>query len=541
MTMPWRMPQLKGLPWSCCGGMAVMALALAGCAMGPDYQRSSAPVPSQYKELEGWKPAAPQPIDASQPWWALYEDPLLDQLQRKAVVDNQTLRSWEAAWRQAEAMLRQARAGLWPTLSGSAAVRRSGTMGHGNRLELPAGLDNQLGQSLDTSGFDTSRNRTTYSTSLDAFWDVDLWGRLRRTVESQAANAQASAADLAAAQLSIQTQLASAYFQLRAQDARIAILEQAAAAYERSLRITRNKYVAGIVTSADVALAQTQLESTRAQAVNARISRAQLEHAIAVLTGQPPGDFTLATTALPQEVPVVPVGLPSTLLERRPDIAAAERRMAAANAQIGIAQTAFFPDLVLSGSFGYSSSALDRLFKAASNVWAFGPQLTETLFDAGARSARLAQARAFHEQTIADYRSAVLLAFQQVEDELASLRQLEQQTAIQARALAAAREAERLETNQYLAGTVDYTNVVTAQQNALDNEQAMLTIQEARLVSSVALIQALGGSWQQPAPGAQPYDHALAPESAPGGQLGPAPANAQPMVSRPAVGRDGNG
>lgn len=523
MKNPWHALRPKGLPWPCSGFMAVMALVLAGCAMGPDYRRSSAAVPSQYKELQGWRPAVPQPIDANQPWWALYGNPQLDQLQRGAVVNNQTLRSWEAAWRQSEAALRQARAGLWPTLSGSGAVRRSGTMGHGNRLELPAGLDSQLGQSLDTSGFDTARNRTTYSTSLDALWDVDLWGRIRRTVESQAANAQASAADLAAAQLSIQAQLASAYFQLCAQDERIAILEQAAAAYERSLRITRNKYAVGVITSADVALAQTQLESTRAQAVNARISRAQLEHAIAVLTGQPPGDFTIARTTLPQNVPVVPAGLPSALLERRPDIAAAERRMAAANAQIGIAQTAFFPDLTLSGSFGYSSSAADRLFKAASNVWAFGPQLAETLFDAGARSARLAQAKAFHEQTMADYRSTVLLAFQQVEDELASLRQLEEQTAIQGRALDAAREAERLETNQYLAGTVDYTSVVTAQQNALDNEQAMLTIQEARLVSSVALIQALGGSWQQPALAARTLPNYQTPVPPSG------PAMPQPM------------
>lgn len=483
--------------------LASIVLILAGCAMGPNYRRSSAPVPTQYKELEGWKQATPQAIDPNLPWWALYQDPLLDQLQQKAVVDNQTLRSWEATWRQSQAMLREARAGLWPTLSGSGAVRRSGTMGHGNRFEFPSGFNNQSGQSLDTSRLDTKRTRTTYSTSLDAFWDVDLWGRIRRTVESQAANAQASAADLAAAQLSIQAQLATAYFQLRAQDARIDIFNRAAAAYERSLQIARNKYAVGIVTSADVALAQTQLESTRAQAVNAHISRAQLEHAIAVLTGQPPGDFTLTSTTLPQEIPVVPPGLPSTLLERRPDIAAAERGMAAANAQIGIALAAFFPDLTLSGSFGYSSSAADRLFKAASNVWAFGPQLAETLFDAGARSARLAQARAFHEQTIADYRSTVLLAFQQVEDQLASLRQLEEQTAIQARALAAAREAERLETNQYLAGTVDYSNVVTAQQNALDNEQAMLTIREARLVASVALVQALGGSWQAPAPADQ--------------------------------------
>ena len=483
--------------------LAGAVLMLPGCAMGPDYRRSSAPVPAHYKELAGWKPAAPQPIDTSKPWWQLYQDPLLDQLQRKAVVDNQTLRSWEAAWRQSDALLREARAGLWPTLSASGAVRRSGTMGHGNRFELPSGLSNQLGQSLDTGQFDTRRTRTTYSTSLDALWDVDLWGRIRRTVESQAANAQASAADLAAAQLSIQGQLATAYFQLRAQDARIDLLGQAAAAYERSLAIARNKYAAGIVTSADVALAQTQLESTRAQAVNARIGRAQLEHAIAVLTGQPPGDFALTKTALPQAIPVVPPGLPSALLERRPDIAAAERRMAAANAQIGIAQAAFFPDLTLSGSFGYSSSAADRLFKAASNAWAFGPQLAETLFDAGARSARLAQAWAFHEQTIADYRSTVLMAFQQVEDQLASLRHLEEQAIIQARALAAAREAERLETNQYRAGTVDYSTVVTAQQNALDNEQAMLTIQEARLVASVALVQAVGGSWQQPPAAAQ--------------------------------------
>lgn len=458
-------------------GIALCALALvSACAVGPDYVRPAAPVPVAYKELEGWKRAEPRVAASGAPWWSIYSDPVLDGLLRQVDVNNQNLRAAEAAYRQAEALVRETRAGYFPTVNLDATGQRAkaGTSG-----------------STTTS----SRIRNSFNASSSATWELDVWGRIRRAVESDTATAQASAADLASARLSAQGQLATAYFQLRVDDEIKRLLDATAAAYQRSLEIAQNRYAVGVATRADIAQAQAQLETTRSQAVGIGVQRAQLEHAIAVLTGQPPASFSIAPVELSTDVPVVPTGVPSELLERRPDIAAAERLMAAANAEIGVAEAAYFPAVTLSASYGFASSTLDNLFRAASHVWSLGAQGTQPLFDGGLRGAQVDFARAAYDQRVAAYRQVVLTGFQQVEDDLSTLRILEEQAALQAGAVAAADEAERLTLNQYQAGTVAYTSVVTAQATALSARQSALTILQSRLAASVALVQALGGGW----------------------------------------------
>jgi NodT family efflux transporter outer membrane factor (OMF) lipoprotein len=495
------------LPAVCAGGRVIaMTLAvstLGACAMGPDYERPTSSVAQTYKELADWKVAEPRDGEERGPWWTAFDDPVLDALVQRVEVSNQTLAANEAAFRQARAVVEQTRSQLYPTLSANASVRRtgrgsgSGSGGFGNFSGT--GTDTLLDGNTNAVAFSSagvSNNpQTRYQPSLTASWDLDVWGRIRRTIESDVASAQASAADLAAAKLSAQAELATDYFQLRAADEQKQLLEYSAAAYERSLRITQNQYQWGIATRGDVAQAETQLESTRAQAIGVSIQRAQFEHAIAVLAGMPPADLSIAPAELGLVPPPVPAGLPSVLLERRPDVAAAERRVAAASAQIGVAEAAYFPDITLTSSVGYATTALGSLFDSSNFAWSLGVALAETVFDAGSRSAVVAQARAGYDQAIANYRQTALASFQDVEDQLASLRILEQQAAVQERAVAAAREAERLQLNQYKAGTVDYTSVVTAQQAALSNEQTALTIRQNRFASTVALIRALGGGW----------------------------------------------
>jgi NodT family efflux transporter outer membrane factor (OMF) lipoprotein len=328
-----------------------------------------------------------------------------------------------------------------------------------------------------------------------ASWEPDLWGRIRRTVESETANAQASAADLASARLSAQSQLAQDYFELRIADELKRLLEATMAAYQRTLDITRNRYEVGVAAKSDVVTAETQLENTHAAAVNVEAQRDPLEHAIAVLIGKTPSEFSIETAPLFGNVPAIPYGVPSTLLERRPDIAAAERKISAANAQIGVAISAYFPTLTLSASTGYDSSTLSQLLEASNRVWSVGPQLAETLFDAGARRAQVAGARASYNETVANYRQSVLVGIQQVEDNLATLRVLAHQAEVQNRAVELARQAEQLTLNSYKAGVVDYTSVVQAQATALSSEQSALTIRQSRLIASVSLIAALGGGW----------------------------------------------
>ena len=463
--------------------MSGVALLLSACAVGPDYRRPSASMPAQYKEA-GWKLG--EPLDAIDrgAWWSVYNDPVLDGLERQIDISNQNLLAAEAAFRQAEFVVAQARAQFFPTATVNASAQRSrggGTAGSGT---TPIG-----------GGGGGGRITNFFSTSTAASWTPDLWGRVRRTVESNVASAQASAGDLASARLAAQGALASDYLQLRVADELKRLLDATAKAFAESLRITRNQYNAGTASASDVAQAETQLRSTEAQAIAVGVTRAQLEHAIAVLIGKPPAELSIAPSDVVTEVPVVPAGLPSVLLERRPDIAATERQMAAANAQIGVAEAAFYPTITLSADYGVMALQIAKLFTDQARFWAFGSSLAQTVFDAGARSAVVEEARAFFDQTIANYRQTVLTGFQQVEDQLAALRILADQAETEAAAVKSAREAERIINNQWLAGTVAYTSVVVAQTTALANEATALNIRQNRLVASAALIQALGGGW----------------------------------------------
>ena len=451
----------------------MLALAvLSGCAAGPDYHRPAVATPAAYKEARGWKRAQPQDQAPRGEWWAVYGAAQLDALVPQVAVSHQNVIAAAAQVRQAQALLGSARAAYFPTLS--------------------AGLSASRGRALTQTNAVSDSDRL----SLSAGWEADLWGRIARSVEASGAQAQASSADLRSALLSAQATLVESYLQLRVNDAERRLLEQTIAAYRRSLAITRNQYRAGIVGRSDVAQAETQLESTQAQAIDLGVARAQLEHAIAVLLGRPPADFSLASTGTLPRLPTIPVGLPADLLERRPDIAAAERRMAAANAQIGVAQAAYFPDLSFSASGGFQNSSFAQLTTLPNRFWSLGPSLALSLFDGGARSAQKQQAVAAYDASVAGYRQTVLAAFQEVEDNLAALRILAEEARAQDSARKSAAEALRLAENQYRAGTVSYLNVVVAQTAALGADRASLAIAGNRLVASVSLQKALGGDWR---------------------------------------------
>jgi NodT family efflux transporter outer membrane factor (OMF) lipoprotein len=446
------------------------AALLSGCAVGPDYHRPKFDTTATFKEQGDWKPSEPEDTLNRGPWWRIFDDPVLDGLEQQIDVSNQNLKAVTDAYRQAQALLAQARAGFWPTIAASASRQRQGVA--------------------------TSRPDTVNGLNADAKWTLDIWGQTRRNVESSVASAQASAAAVAAERLAVQASLATTYFELRAQDSLQKLLDDTVADEQRSLEITQNRYSYGVAAKADVVTAQTQLLSGQAQQVNAAIGRAQFEHAIAVLIGQQPAAFSLPVAPLRGDVPTTPAGVPSTMLERRPDVAEAERKMASANAQIGVAVAAYFPNLTLSGSAGYSNTGfLNELIESNNLVWAVGPALAETLFDGGLRRAQTAQARAAYDVSVDDYRQTVLTSLQQVEDNLVTLRVLERQAAIEDETVMAAREAERLTLNQYKAGTVPYTSVITSQTTTLASEQTALTVQLNRLSASVALIEAIGGGW----------------------------------------------
>ena len=470
--------------WRASGTVAALLL-LAACSAGPDYQRPEVAVPQAFKEAApasgDWKPSTPRDAAARGAWWSVYDDPILDSLERQVDVSNQTLKGSEAAYRLATATVRAARAGLFPTVGATSFADRQGNGG-----------GSKTGSSSNAK---TSSTITQFDIGGTLSWDLDVWGRIRRAIEGDIASAQASAGDLASARLLVQATLATDYLELRIADELKRLLDAAATAYTQSLQITRNQYASGVAARSDVAQAETQLKTTQALAINVGVQRAQLEHAIAVLIGKPPAEVTIVPIPLTVTVPAIPAGVPSALLERRPDIAAAERRVAAANAQIGVAQAAYYPDLTLSGSITYASSAFAGLLGTTNRVWSLGPQLAQTVFNGGLTGAQVDEARATWEQNTASYRQTVLTAFQQVEDELSALRVLEAQAAVEAEAVQSAQEAERLILNQYKAGTVAYTSVVTAQAAALTNQQTALTVFESRLTASVTLIQALGGGW----------------------------------------------
>lgn len=435
----------------------------------------------------GFRPANPSDAVDRGPWWQIYGDPALDGLAAQVDVSNQTLKAAEAAYRQARALVRQDQSGLYPSITASASAQQTGS--GNNRGGTTTIITTNAGGNV-TSAI------SQYSGGGVLSWEIDVWGSIRRTIESDSAAAQASAGNLAAARLSAQADVAINYFSLRISDQRTRLYQATVTAYARSLQIVQNQVDAGIASRVDLAQAQTLYQQARSLLTAEGIARAQYEHAIAVLVGKTPAEFSLEPGPLPRDVPTVDAGVPSALLERRPDIASAERQMAAANASIGVAQAAYYPNISLGGAITFLSGGLGSLFQLGSSVWSLGPQLAATLVDGGARAAQVEGARASYDATVATYRQTVLTAFQQVEDALAQQRILVQQEQIQRAAVAAAREAERLSLNQYRLGTVPYTTVVQTQTAALSAEQTLLNIRLSRLLASANLIKALGGGWR---------------------------------------------
>lgn len=473
-----------------CAGVLALAGLLSACAVGPDYVRPTAIVGTHFKAAEGWKAAEPADTQPRGSWWQIYDDPELDQLMVQVDAANQTLAQAEAQYRQAAAALRGTRAAQLPTLSANTSATRSGSGGSGNTIIT--GAD---GTATSISG-GSSSVRNQFNANLNASWELDLWGRIRRSIEAGDASLQASAANLANARLSAKSTLATSYFQLRVLDEQKRLLDATIKIYERSLRLNQNRYDVGVGAKVAIAQAQTQLESTRAQAVDLEWQRAQRENAIAILTGRPPSEFSIGVQPLRVVLPQIPVGLPSELLERRPDIAAAERQVQAANAQIGVATAAYFPSLTLSATGGYRSSSFADWFTVPSRFWSLGPALAAPLFDGGLRRAQVAQAEASYDQQVAAYRQTVLTALGEVENNLVQLRVLGEETVVQQRALDAARQSLQLTTNQYEAGIIDFLSLVTVQTTALNNERTMLTLLGNQLAASVQLIAAIGGGWQ---------------------------------------------
>ena len=480
--------------------VAPLAAFLGGCAVGPNYVRPSAALPPTFKEQAGWSPAAPADIADRGDWWTLFNDPALSALEAKVQVSNQNIIAAEAAYRQARAIVSEQRATLFPGVgvTGSGTQSGGGTGSRGQVITGAGGGTVITGTGTGTgtvNGSSGSTRSTSYRAGLSASWAPDVWGRIRRTIEAAKSNAQASAADLAAARLSAQGELATDYFNLREADAELALDQATVDAFQRSLTIAQNRYNAGVTVKSDVFQAQTQLANARADLAGTDRQRAIFEHAIAVLTGEAPGNFALATAPWVGTVPAIPASVPSTLLQRRPDIAGAERRVQAANAQIGVQTAAYFPDLSLSGSFGFAASELGSVFGSASSLWSYGASVAETLFDAGARPARVNQARAATDQAVAQYRETVLQALRNVEDQLAATRVLAQQSDLRKEASVAADAAETIVANRYKSGQVSYTDVVAAQTAAYTARRAVAQVAVQRQTTAVALIQSLGGGW----------------------------------------------
>lgn len=455
-------------------------LSAGGCKVGPNYTPASAPTAPAFKELAGWKPSAPRDGIDRGAWWSVYNDKLLNSLERQVEVSNQNVVEAYAAYQQAAALTREARASLFPTLAVTPGVTRS-LAGTGNVSSA--------------SSFQGRGPQTQYSAEATASWDLDVWGKIRRQVESQAAAAQVSAADLANATLSAQGSLATDYFDLRGADAQTQLLRDTLVAFRHALQITVNQYNAGTAARSDVLQAQVQVDTAQAELVSEGVARAQFEHAIAVLTGHPPSELTIPEGPLATVVPVVPPGVPSALLERRPDIAAAERAMQEENALIGVAVAAYYPDITLSAVFGFAGDPLSKVFNVANEVWSLGASATQTLFEGGLRPAAVQAARASYDGAVATYRQTVLSAFQQVEDDLSGLRILQDQAAAEEALVTASQQSVNVSLNEYQAGTVAYTTVITQQESLLSAQQTELTVLQNRLTDSVALIQALGGGW----------------------------------------------
>jgi len=454
----------------------LLTTLLSGCTVGPDYVRPQTTIPDNFKEINGWKQAHPRDHVLPGKWWEVFKDAHLNTLEEQVATANQSIAQAEAQYRQAQHLVQSARSAYFPTANITAVA---------NRFRAASG------QNVAVRGV-----KNLFGIAGALAWEPDLWGSVRRQVESNTGNAQASAATLQALRLSTQATVAEDYFQLRALDAQKTLFDETVAAYQKTLDITKNRYAAGVVAKTDVVQAETQLESTRAQTINLGVQRAALEHAIAVLIGKTPEEFSLNVVPLEATPPPIPVSLPSELLERRPDIASAERKIAAANAQIGVAKAAFFPTLNLAASNGYQSNTLSTAFAAAGRYWALGPAgAALTLLDGGAKQAQYKQEIDGFDASVAFYKQTVLTGFQEVEDNLAALRILEEEAQVQERAVTAARQALTMTTNQYKAGTISYLNVMTSQAVALNNQQTAVQILGDRLAASVLLIKALGGGW----------------------------------------------
>jgi NodT family efflux transporter outer membrane factor (OMF) lipoprotein len=466
------------------GALTIVSLFLGGCMVGPDYAKPSAPTPAAYKEAGNWKQAQPKDDVIRGKWWEIYHDQQLNGLEEQVNISNQNVLQAEAQFRQAAAAVKVARAGLFPTITAN-----------------PAYTESQASQNLTTHSNSSGASHIgavtqgLYNLPIEASYMVDVWGVVRRSVEANSATAQASFADLENARLSYQATLAQDYFSLCGLDAEKRLLATTVAAYGKSLELTTNRYNGGIASKGDVAQAKTQLDTAKAQLIDVGVQRAQFEHAIATLIGKPASVFSLGETPLTATPPPVPVALPSILLERRPDIAGSERRVASANASIGVQVAAYYPSITLSGSTGLEAIQLSELFSGPSFFWSVGPVLAQTLFDASKTHGQVQEAQANYEATVAAYRQIVLTAFQQVEDNLSGLRILEDEAAVEDEAVKSAQQSLDIATNQYKAGTQDYLTVITAQTTALNDQVTAVNIHTRRMTTNVLLIEAMGGGW----------------------------------------------
>jgi NodT family efflux transporter outer membrane factor (OMF) lipoprotein len=463
--------------------LVIAALQVTGCTVGPKYQRPAAEVPPAYKEVGDWKPAQPNDQSLGGNWWEVFQDPQLNALEAQVNVSNQDLQAAEAQYTQARAILRYHRADYFPTVTADPVATRAKLSG------------NRQPHSPSFNGI----TYNDFQIPFELSYQIDVWGRVRRTVESYRAQAQASAADLAAVNLSMHAQLALYYFQARLLDAEEQLLNSAVTQYEQALQLIESRFSGGIASDVEVQQAETQLETTRAQAIDVGVARAQYEHAVAVLIGKPPASFSLAPLPLTTPPPPIPVGLPSGLLERRPDIAAAERLMASANAQIGLAKSAYYPLVNLAAAGGFESGSPTTLLSGPSILWSAGPSALFTIFDVGRRRAATDQAVAAYDQAVANYRQTVLTGFQQVEDNVAALRILEHEAQVQDKAVVAAQKYLELAITRYKGGVTSYLEVTTAQSAALTDELTAVNILGRRMVDAVLLVQALGGGWDSSA------------------------------------------
>ena len=457
---------------------AAAALLLAGCMVGPEYVRPAADVPADYKENANFRPAQPSDAIGKGKWWEVYQDPQLNSLEEQIAVSNQTLKAAEAQFIQARAAVRVTRSNLFPTATGSLAISR-------------------VGQSANKPLFSSTETKdyNDFVLPVDVSYEADIWGRVRRSIEASRSEAQATAADLANVDLSLHAELALDYFSLRGLDAQKQLLDSTVVSYQKALDLTQTRYNGGLASAVDVAQAQTQLETTRAQSIDVEVQRAQFEHAIAVLTGQPPAKFSLSAIPLASPPPAIPAGLPSELLERRPDISAAERRVQEANANIGVARAAYFPTISLSGGGGFESASIGTLLQGPSGFWSLAGQAAEVLLDGGLRRGVSEQAKAAYDQSVDNYRQTVLSAFQEVDDNLAALRILEQEAQTEDGAVAAAEHSLSLSVTRYRGGVTNYLEVTTAQTAALSDEVTAVNILSRRLSASVLLVKAIGGGW----------------------------------------------